>query len=45
MGSKDVPQEMQFLGTIKKVASPSAFIQNTKSGGKTPQIRPSPKQN
>jgi len=28
MGSKDAPQKMQFLGAIKKVASPCAFIQN-----------------
>ena len=27
MGSKDGPQKMKFLGTIKKVASPCAFIQ------------------
>jgi len=30
MGSKDAPQKMQFLGTIKNAASPSAFIQNAK---------------
>ena len=30
MGSKDVLQKMQFLGAIKKVASPFAFIQNAK---------------
>jgi len=29
-GSKDVPQKMQFLGAIKKVASLDAFIQNAK---------------
>jgi len=28
MGSKDAHQKMQFLGAIKKVASPFAFIQN-----------------
>jgi len=26
-GSKDAPQKMHFLGAIKNVASPSAFIQ------------------
>jgi len=30
MGSKDVPQIMQFLGAMKKVASLGAFIQNAK---------------
>jgi len=30
MGSKDVPEKMQFLGAIKKVASLGAFIQNSK---------------
>jgi len=30
MGSKDAPQKMQFLGSIKKVASLGAFIQNAK---------------
>jgi len=30
VGSKDAPQKMQFLGAITKVASPCAFIQNTK---------------
>jgi len=30
MGSKDAPQKMQFLGAIKKVASPLAFIRNAK---------------
>jgi len=30
MGSKDAPQKMQFLGAIKKVASPFTFIQNAK---------------
>ena len=30
MDSKDAPQKMQFLGAIKKVAIPFAFIQNAK---------------
>jgi len=34
MGSKDALQKMQLLGTIKKVASQSFFIQNTKVAGK-----------
>jgi len=35
MGSKDAPQKMQFLGAIKKVASPFAFIQNAKVAEKS----------
>jgi len=35
MGSKDAPQKMQFLGAIKKVASPFAFIQNANVAGKS----------
>jgi len=34
MGSKDVPEKMQFLGAIKKVASLGAFIQNAVVAGK-----------
>jgi len=30
MASKDAPRTMQFLGSIKKVASLGAFIQNAK---------------
>jgi len=30
MGSKAAPQKMQFLGAMKKVVSPFAFIQNAK---------------
>jgi len=37
MGSKDAPQKMQFLCAMKKVASPCAFIQNTKVA-ETPHI-------
>jgi len=35
MGSKDAPQKIQFLGAIKKVASPSAFIPNAKVAEKS----------
>jgi len=44
MGSKDAPQQMHFLGAIKKwqVWICGAKMQN---GGKSPQIRPSPAQN
>jgi len=35
MGSKDALQKMQSLGAIKKVASPFAFIQNTKVAEKS----------
>jgi len=35
MCSKDAPQKMQFLCAIKKVASPSAFIQNAKVAEKS----------
>jgi len=34
MASKDAPQKMQFLGSIKKVASLGAFIQNAKMAEK-----------
>ena len=34
LGSKDAPQKMQFLGAIKKVASPGAFKQNAKVAAK-----------
>jgi len=44
MGSKDVPQKMQFLGAVKTVASPSAFYTKCKCGGKLPQIWPEAKQ-
>ena len=30
MGSKGAPQKMQFVSTIKQVASPCDFIQNAK---------------
>ena len=33
--SKDAPQKMQFLGTIKKVATPFAFIQNAEAAEKS----------
>jgi len=36
MGSKDAPQKMQFLGAIKKMASPFACIQNAKVAEKSP---------
>jgi len=36
MCSKDAPQKMQFVGAIKKVASPCAFIQNAKVAKKNP---------
>ena len=35
MGSKDAPPKMQFLGAIKKVASPFALITNAKVAGKS----------
>jgi len=35
MGSKDAPQEMQFLSAIKKVEGPFAFIQNAQVAGKS----------
>ena len=44
MGSKDAPQKMQVLRTIKKLASLFRGY-STQSGGKTPQIRPSLNQN
>jgi len=35
MGSKDAPQKVQFLGVIKKAASPFASIQNAKVAEKS----------
>jgi len=45
MGSKDAPEKLQFLGAIKKGGKSVRFYTKRKSGGKTPHIRPSPKQN
>jgi len=45
MGSKDAPEKMQFLGAVKKVASLGDLYTKRRSGGKTPQTWPSPKQN
>jgi len=35
MGSKDAPQKIQFLGAIKNLASPFAFIQNAEVAEKS----------
>jgi len=45
MGSKDAPHKMQFLGAIQKSGKSRRYYINHKSGGKSPQIQPSRKQN